>query len=770
MAQPNVIEGFVLTREWRDGPSGTELRLWCWTPDGATVARIHAPKAVCFIGREAKLPDGVSCDRRSVELVSPSGDRVDALYFSTQRALTQARERAAAQGIRLFESDVRGAERYLMERFIRGGIALLGPHSRKSGRIVMDNPKTQSADVYPALNTVSLDIETDGFEGELLSVALVTPQEECVLLNRATPPPKADIYIDTVPDEPALLHKLVQWFERADPDVIIGWNLIGFDLQALERRFAAHSIPFSIGRAGERARILPGSRSGQPAVALIPGRVAIDGIEHLRAAFWTFEDWTLDGVGNELLGRGKLIDSHTDKLAAIRALYAEDPVGLARYNLEDSRLVAEIVAHTGLIDFTIQRTRLTGLALGRLGGSVASLDNLYLPRLHRRGRVAHDIGDNAASGAGSPGGHVLDSTPGLYRNVALLDFKSLYPSIMRTFRIDPLGLWAPGADPVEGFLGAQFARDGAILPALIDDLWDARDAAKAQRNAPLSQAIKIIMNAFYGVLASTGCRFYDPRLASSITRRGHEVLKRSRDYLADRGLHVIYGDTDSLFVALDDGLSVADARLEGQSLARELNAWWDQNIADEHRVTSCLEVEFETLFSRFLMPTLRGSELGSKKRYAGVAAAADESEELIFKGLESVRTDWTPLARRFQRELYARIFKDEPFEDFVRDTLEAMRDGQFDDELIYRKRLRRNVDEYTASSPPHVQAARIAGVTRGWVRYVITLQGPRPADQNDSALDYEHYKTKQLAPVADGVLRFAGTSFDMLTDKQLQIF
>ena len=303
---------------------------------------------------------------------------------------------------------------------------------------------------------------------------------------------------------------------------------------------------------------MPASRSGVPAMALIPGRVAIDAIESLRAAFWSFEDWTLEGVGQELLGRGKLIDQSDDKLKAIQNLYFNDPAALARYNMEDARLVTDIVAHTDLLDFTIQRTRLTGLNLGRLGGSVASLDNLYLPKLHRRGYVAYDVGDSDAMGAGSPGGYVLDSTPGLYKNVAVLDFKAYTRASCGRFVSTRSACGRLETTRYQDFWARSCTRQRHFA-ALIDDLWAARDAAKAAGNAPMSQAIKIIMNAFYGVLASNGCRFYDPRLASSITRRGHEVLKRSKTFMEELGYQIIYGDTDSLFVALDENLSVEAA-------------------------------------------------------------------------------------------------------------------------------------------------------------------------------------------------------------------
>src|SRR5690606_23551055 len=211
----------------------------------------------------------------------------------------------------------------------------------------------------------------------------------------------------------------------------------------------------------------------------------------------------------------------------------------------------------------------------------------------------------------------------LYRNVIVLDFKSLYPSIIRTFLVDPLGLAQPGERPVLGYDGGTFAREGHILPELIRSMWQARDVAKRENNAALSQAIKILMNSFYGVLGTPGCRFFDPRLASSITRRGHQIITQTRDAIEARGLPVIYGDTDSLFVLLGPSRNEEECRRVGGELARDLNAWWAARLSEEHRLESFLELEFETHYLKFLMPTLRGSDRGTKKRYAGSVRTPD---------------------------------------------------------------------------------------------------------------------------------------------------
>ncbi len=230
--------------------------------------------------------------------------------------------------------------------------------------------------------------------------------------------------------------------------------------------------------------------------------------------------------------------------------------------------------------------------------------------------------------------------------------------------------------------------------------------AKREHNAPLSQALKIIMNAFYGVLGSSGCRFFDTRLASSITMRGHQIMRQTRQLVEAQGYEVIYGDTDSTFVWLGKAHSQEAASRIGQALVQHVNAWWREHLHSAFGLQSALELQYETHFTRFLMPTIRGAEEGSKKRYAGLVTRADGSEDMVYKGLETVRSDWSPLARQFQQELYQRIFHRQPHQDYIRDYVRRTLSGEFDELLIYRKRLRRRFDDYERNVPPHVRAAR----------------------------------------------------------------
>lgn len=772
----HTLEGFILTSQWRDTRDGLELVFWAATAEGPLRIQLTEERPVCFVGRDVTLPSqhetGIAFERSEVALRTLEGIAVDALYFRHQRDLTQFRGFADAQGVELWEADVKPTDRYLMERYIAGGFRLHGEVVRRGRYLDCRNPALRAAGVSVDLRCASFDIETSDLDGDLYSIAVVTGGESRVFMI-GDAQPSAGGHLSFHGNERALLEAFFDWVERFDPDVLLGWNVVNFDLDYLERRCRRLGMPLRLARGEEHATVLQPQNDAQPRIARVPGRVVLDGIDALRTATWSFERYDLEFVAQTMLGRGKNLkqspEDENGRLEEIRRMFTDDKPALAAYNLEDCRLALDIFAKADLIPFLIQRTKMTGLMLDRQGGSVAAFDNLYLPRLHRRGRVAPNVGANPDRTA-SPGGFVMDSRPGLYENVLVLDFKSLYPSIIRTFQVDPLGLADPGEDPVPGFLGARFARRDAILPALIEELWAVRDEARRRGNAPLSQATKIIMNSFYGVLGSPGCRFFDARLASSITRRGHEIINRSREHIETRDLPVIYGDTDSVFVLLGPGHTEREARDTGAGLAGELNRWWRETLEREYGIESKLEIEFETHYIKFLMPTIRGSEQGSKKRYAGSVRTDDGGLELVFKGLESVRSDWTPLARAFQRELYRRVFTGEPYDDYLRETVRQLRSGDLDDQLVYRKRLRRPLQEYLKNVPPQVQAARKLGRPVRSVAYVITLNGPEPRAALHSAPDYEHYLERQLAPVADGILGFLGRRFDQIVNDQMTMF
>ena len=785
----DLQQGFVLTRHWRDTPAGTEVEFWLATDNGPRRIRLPYQPSVAFIPEQQReqaervLSDEKNVELRPLALLDFEHRPVLGVYCQQHGQLMRLETALRKAGVEMFEADVRPPERYMMERFITAPV-IFGGNPTADG-LLLDAQMKPHSDYRPALKLVSLDIETTA-QGELYSIALEGCGERQVYM--LGPPngddSEVDFRLEYCDSRTLLLKKLNEWFERFDPDAIIGWNVVQFDLRVLHEHARRLGVPLKLGRGGEEMQWREhGSRNHYFAAAA--GRLIIDGIESLRSATWSFPSFSLENVAQTLLGEGKAISTPYQRMDEINRMFAEDKPALAKYNLKDCELVTRIFAKTQLLTFLLERASVTGLPADRSGGSVAAFTHLYMPLMHRQGFVAPNLGGRPPEA--SPGGFVMDSQPGLYESVLVLDYKSLYPSIIRTFLIDPVGLieglkHPDDQDSVPGFRGARFSRTRHCLPAIVSRVAEGRETAKREHNAPLSQALKIIMNAFYGVLGSSGCRFFDTRLASSITLRGHEIMLRTRQLIEAQGHTVIYGDTDSTFVWLRRAHGQEQAAQIGRSLVDHVNQWWREHVQQEYGLHSVLELQYETHYKRFLMPTIRGAEEGSKKRYAGLVARADGTDEMVYKGLEAVRTDWSLLARQFQQELYSLIFHRKPYQDYVRDYVSKTLAGEFDDRLVYRKRLRRTLDDYQRNVPPHVRAARTAddyndqqGRPRqyqngGWISYVITVAGPEPLEIRSAPIDYDHYVTRQLQPIADAILPFVDDDFSTLIGGQLGLF
>ncbi|UJF17774.1 DNA polymerase II [Vibrio sp. SS-MA-C1-2] len=790
---PHQHHGFVLTRHSRDRGDHHELVLWVKTDNQPHQLIINDQRPLCFIHQEDLnriTALDIDVDTSPLKLKTFNHQKIAVCYFKTHQKFNYALKLFDTLNIPYFEADIRLTDRFMMERFIRGGITFNGQYQKKQGYTAVYQAQAKAVEqpYHPNLLMVSLDLECSE-KGVLYSVGLASNVDNRVIMvgDKALHPDysPSEFTIEWVIDEKALLIRLEQWFHHFDPDVIIGWNVVDFDFRLLLKRAAWHGLTFKIGRGSEKPYFREGSHRGYISIA---GRVVLDGIDTLKNASYHFASWSLESVSQELLNKGKAIDNPHDRMAEINRKFQQDKPSLAYYNFQDCRLVEEIFAKTDLLAFAIERVNLTGLELDKNGGSVAAFTHLYLPQLHRAGYVAPNL--ESENWIASPGGYVMESMPGLYDSVLVLDFKSLYPAIIRSFCIDPMGLieglqlqeqQGEQADVVTGYRGGVFHRTKHFLPAMIEKLWAARDVAKKENNSAFSHAIKIIMNSFYGVLGSSGCRFFDHRLASSITMRGHEIMKVTKALIEDKGYQVIYGDTDSTFVWLKSAKTPEQANKIGCELANYINHWWQKHLQQNYQRESALEIEYETHYHKFFMPTIRNQEQGSKKRYAGLIWQ-NGVEKAVFKGLETVRTDWTALAKTFQKELYDQIFHDKPVDEYIRRFVNDTKQGIYDQQLIYRKRLRRKLSEYQKNVPPQVRAARLADEfnaklgrqlqyqNHGVIEYVLTINGVEPKEYQQSQIDYQHYIDKQLKPVADSILVFLDKSFDEIISDQITLF
>ncbi|WP_256096802.1 DNA polymerase II [Pseudoalteromonas luteoviolacea] len=750
-----VYQGFVLSRQQVSHRGRLRLCYWLKTEQGVIKAFVEHERSVFFIKtadteQATKILEKLEGEYEMTPLALKHFDQspVTGVYFPHLSSFYRAKE-ALNKVLPIYEEDIRHADRYLMERYIKGGVWVIGEASQQQGYIELNNAKLKANDTFmPQFKMLSFDIECSG-EGILFSVGLVTGAERLVIMIGEAQ--SCDMNIIWVEDEIALLTTLCDEINRLNPDVLIGWNVIEFDCVVLHERAQALGVALNIGRDGEAMLV----SSGHFTRVLIPGRVVVDGIDTMKNATYHFETFKLSFIAQEVLGRTKLI-GQDDRLEEIVRQFHEDKLSLANYNLQDCVLVWDIFCKLSLMEFAIARTKLTGLELERMGGSVAAFTNLYLPLLHRSGYIAPNLGEHGLN-FDSPGGYVMDSKPGLYKNVLVLDFKSLYPSIIRSFCIDPMGLIEGEHAPVTaipGFNKGKFSRELHHLPKLVAQLADERQLAKQQGEQMLQQAIKIIMNSLYGVLGSKGCRFYDPRLSSSITMRGHEIMQTTRRWIEEMGYEVIYGDTDSTFVQVGEHFSASECKQLGVALMQDINRRWSELIRAEYQLESFLEIEFETHYSPFFMPTIRGQETGSKKRYVGQIEKAG-SQALVFKGMETVRSDWTQIAKEYQQAVIRALFDGDNVVKVTEDYISQITSGQVDDKLIYKKRLGKSLESYVKNIPPHVRAAKeatqqgnISGLGKGsQIAYFISNTGPKLFINKVAHLDYTHYIEKQILPI-----------------------
>ena len=685
-------------------------------------------------------------------------------------AAEDAWQRLAAGGTRARHVERARASDALLALGLTGPVALRGePVPGRRVGLVFVNPELAPSAAVPALAWLALDIETDR-AGAVTAVSLAGAGGPGEVLFVG--PPVASPNVTSVPSERALLTVLGERLRARDPDVVTGWNVIDFDLQVLAARHAAHGIPFDVGRVpgGLALRSRPGYRRSVE----LPGRAVLDAMRLVRASGRRLDDFTLDGVAQAILGEGKTVSARGEaKLRELERMRRDEPARFCAYCLRDAELVLAILARTGLDALTARRAALTGVSLDLAWTSIPAFERIYGAALRARQVVPPARTDAPISGAA--GGTVLAAEAGLFENVLVFDFRSLYPSLMRTFHLDPLAharaTARPRPDDLVAPNGARFDRTEGILPGILERYTREREAALRAGDETAAYVYKILQNSFYGVLGASGCRYARTELAGAITSFGQLFLLAARDWFEARGHEVLYGDTDSVFVRSGLGDEAGHAALSGLGgeLAAALNRHLAERIRGDHDVASHLAMRCEKVYRRFFIPRLRGDASpdgrGRGKGYAGLLLLPGDATEVEVRGMEAVRSDSTPLARRFQVELLRRLFGGDGkagLRAFGRETAARLPRGELDGELVYRKALRRPAQAYETQTP-QVRAARLLGWTdrRGRVDYVMTRAGPEPVEARSGApLDYEHYLEKQLRPIAQSIAQALGTTAD----------
>lgn len=232
-------KAFLLTRHWRDTPRGLEIDLWWSTDSGPVQTRHTAQEAVFFIpagkaGSARQILANMSGWRlKPVALKNREGKPVVALYFRRMALAREAEKRLTSYAIPCWEADIRPPERFLMERFINAAACIETPAQASPCLL---NPRLAPADYRPALRMASVDIETSMDARQLYSIGVWSANTRCVFVAASYSAEhilKSGVKVIVCEDEYHCLQAFFHWLEEEDPDALIGWNLVQFDLWVL---------------------------------------------------------------------------------------------------------------------------------------------------------------------------------------------------------------------------------------------------------------------------------------------------------------------------------------------------------------------------------------------------------------------------------------------------------------------------------------------------------------------------------------------------------
>lgn len=411
---------------------------------------------------------------------------------------------------------------------------------------------------FDRLRRLQFDLETTGLDPQTSRIFMIAVRDpegrtEVLEINGEGDRAEAD-----------LIRRLVSAVTAADPDVIENHNLQGFDLPFLARRAQILGVPLAFGRIGPPGLRHRAARRGSPGEAdarrrlrfIVPGRELIDTLDAVRR--YDFSTRELPGHGLKAVARHLGIAGPDRELIRgdqISEVYRSDPARVRRYATQDVEEVAALARMLGGAAFALARMAPRRYErLADAGAATGVIDPLLVRAYLRSGMAlpAHQPGDGTPhSGAAL---HLFAT--GVAHRVVKADVASLYPSLMRAFRIGP-------------------ARDHlGVLLALVDRLVEQRLAAKASAQAApprsaerytheaMSAAMKLVVNTAYGYLAAGGglTRFADVHAANEVTRRGREMLELMCRELAARGVTLLEADTDGVYFAVPESWSEADER------------------------------------------------------------------------------------------------------------------------------------------------------------------------------------------------------------------
>ncbi len=585
-------------------------------------------------------------------------------------------------------------------------------------------------------------------------------------------------YIEHVANEKAMLERFQQLLTEYNPEILTGYFSDGFDLPYLKTRCLKYNLQLDF-----QVFSKSGFRSGEVKVKSILHLDMLKFIKQIFGLNLKTDSYKLDAVAQELLGHNK----HKVNLDDLAGIWDHQPEKLAQYcayNLHDAlltrklceKLLSDILEFTsvvGLPPFDVTRMR-----FGKL------VENYIL----KRAMEFHVVAPNKAEGAemeermeeSIEGAFVYQPTPGLYQDIVVFDYRSLYPTIITAHNLGPEAFRCSCCQDKQHVPEKEeywfCQREKKFIPLVLDDLITKRTAVKKQlkeekkkgNNVSMLEArtyaLKILANSFYGYLGFFGARWYCLECAASTTAYARYYIKKTIQKAEDNGFKAIYADTDSCFLLLN------------QKPQAEAMKFMDEVNVD---LPGQMELEFEGYFPRGIFVAVKGTDVGAKKKYALIRSDGT----LKITGFETVRRNWSSLAKEVQEKVLRLVLEDkvDAALQYVKEIVADLNNGKIElSKLIIKTQITRELHQYSSLGPHVIVAKRMEErgervIPGTVVEYVIAAgtgqvrdRAALVTDVKSGGYDTEYYLNHQVIPAVIGILNVFGYTEDDILGKGKQ--
>ena len=569
-------------------------------------------------------------------------------------------------------------------------------------------------------------------------------------------------YLEFVPDEGELIKRFVEVVRDFDPDYIIGYFTDGFDFPYLFSRAKKQLVKLS----SKKIKIKI-SRRGIASTAKVQGIPHIDVfkfIKNIMGGSLRLDSYTLGNVSKELLGEEK-IDVDLDTIGTVWDSGGDDLSVFCEYNLKDTELTLKLCQKTmPNLNELIKITKHQVFDVCRMSYSA-----LVEACIMVRAKEFNEIYPNKPSQyeisqrrmQTFQGAYVYDPIPGLYENVVVFDFASLYPSIIASHNISPTtlvksgGIITPEIQEASGeHIVYYFSKDQGFISRIIEDIIKRRDRVKEmihqddtnQILQARSYALKIIANATYGYFGFFGARWYSRECAQSITAYGRNYIQDLIQKAKISGFDVLYGDTDSIFIRFGD-------------MPKQRVLDFLKNINDH--LPGLMELELEGFYPRAIFVSKKSMAAGAKKKYALIS----EEGKIKVRGFETIRRDWSLVAKEVQNNVLSIILRENSPQKaikYVFDAIEEIRQNKIPkDKMIIQTQLKKRIENYDLEGP-HVTIAkkmRDMGMfvsVGSVISYIVSPGKGKIRDrarlpQETTSYDCDYYINNQIIPAVDKI-------------------